>query len=503
MKHLLNTCQFWLHLLCAGMTITSCTADKDYFDPNAIAQQAKADYEATFKSLFGEINSVGSWDLTTRSVTLPTQEQFNSFWSSDLTKVDPAISRDLANLMLEYYLNYEGYNNEDKGSSFTWVVPNNDFSIQPVFLGYNGCGFNLWMTVQTENDTQEYLLTSKDDGTVKVKRTANSSLSLPGTEGTTLGEKDAFNNKVTIDGKTYKVFNPAYEIQSKTITFKQGSLPVGAKITFRSEATKSGQKYNYSSTSTEHKEFILVDNINVPESMKSVDGQYAILACEAGADWDLNDVIFLVSGKPYVPQASVIENKTREENENVSKRYMVEDLGAAQASDIDFNDLVFDIQETTKVTYSAEVVDGKYDKEHEVETSRELESQILTIQALGGTKDITLKIGGQVVFQKSASDLNVGTMYNTGMGKTIDPIVIDLAEFGNPWIAGQNNIQVIVTDANEGIQEPNAAHWEINFPVNGTVPAIIAVNTNHNWNAEKESVFKEGSNLNLKKLIAE
>lgn len=488
---------------CAGMTITSCTADKDYFDPNAIAQQAKDDYVATFKTMMTNYNTVPSWDLATYSATLPSQNEFNGLWSTELTKVDPALVNSISDVMLEYYLNYDGYNNEDKGERVDWLVPDNDFSLQPIFVGFNGCDFKVWMTVEIdENTTQEYLLTTKDDGSVMVKPTANSSLRKPGDNGTTLGAQNT-GTKI-IDNKKYVVFKPAYEVQSKTITFKKGTFPVGAKITFRSEAKRNGKTYNYSSTSQEHNEFILLNPDYIPESLKDNNKQYTILACEAGADWDLNDVIFMVSGEPYIPQSTVIiDNPTGERDDEITytKRYMVEDLGAAQASDIDFNDLVFDIEEKTHRYYSSKIVNQEYDLNNEVEdlSKREVLSQTLTIHALGGTKDIELFVGGQSVFKKSNYEgLDYHTMYNTGRGPKIDPIVINLTDF--PWKPSENNIKVIVGGPSEPVQTPDDVKWEIRFPMMGDVPSVIAVNYDTPWNAERESVFDESSNLKLKRI---
>lgn len=74
-----------------------------------------------------------------------------------------------------------------------------------------------------------------------------------------------------------------------------------------------------------------------------IDTIMMIVACEdtnVSSDNDMNDVVFMVYGKPYVPGVETIEEGTPI-TKKTTVRYMIEDLGATD--DFDFNDIVIDV----------------------------------------------------------------------------------------------------------------------------------------------------------------
>ena len=132
-----------------------------------------------------------------------------------------------------------------------------------------------------------------------------------------------------------------------------------------------------------------------------------------------------------------------------AKRYMIEDLGADEGSDFDFNDIVVDV-----------IDDGV--------------NQIAKVRAMGGTLDFTITIGN-TSWTKS-SEFIPSVMYNT-----VNPdYSAVLAEFEVTGWTG-NNISVSVNGKNGLI-------WEIPFPRQGQAPMIIATKPTVNWNIERQSV---------------
>ena len=138
-----------------------------------------------------------------------------------------------------------------------------------------------------------------------------------------------------------------------------------------------------------------------------------------------------------------------------AKRYMIEDLGADEGSDFDFNDIVVD------------VIDNGV-------------KQIAKVRAMGGTLDFTITIGN-TSWTKS-SEFNPSTMYNT-----INPdYSAVLTEFEVTGWTG-NNISISVNGK-------NGLTWEIPFPRQGQAPMIIAMEPLVNWNIERQSVSADWFN---------
>lgn len=179
------------------------------------------------------------------------------------------------------------------------------------------------------------------------------------------------------------------------------------------------------------------------------------IAFDCDGDKNYSDLICWIQVLDYVTPPSPVA---------YGKRYMVEDLG--RIGDFDFNDIVFDV---------IQLPDG---------------SQTCYVRALGGTYNITIKVGN-TTWSKEGSQINVDgelvaaeedKMYNTlpPNGEWI------LAEFPvTGWDPTDNNVTVLVnTRGQDGQYYTNT----IQFPENGDVPMMVAVSTDKLWMTEYVSI---------------
>jgi hypothetical protein len=139
-----------------------------------------------------------------------------------------------------------------------------------------------------------------------------------------------------------------------------------------------------------------------------------------------------------------------------AKRFFVEDLGGASNSDIDFNDIVFDVVEYTN-------------KEQEV-----------IVRALGGTLPITITVCG-TSWSKPAD--KVSDMIHTGAdGKAIDyGMIFDSFKISGWDPTDNSKVSVQVEDKN-GFKFIEA------FPKNGDIPLMVAFSVAKPWKAERQPI---------------
>ena len=175
-------------------------------------------------------------------------------------------------------------------------------------------------------------------------------------------------------------------------------------------------------------------------------------------DWDMNEVVFLMYGDPKIPDKIEITND--EIKESVTKRYMIEDLGSTD--DFDFNDVVVDVTEECTLKITKE--NGVITKTENVKTE-----QKAIIRHLGGSLPFTLTIGNTSLPEiQGALNKNPNTEYMI-----------------EGWEPDKNNISVTVKGTeNDGIHT-------VNFPANGEIPMIIAVDPTVNWMEERVAITKE------------
>lgn len=239
-----------------------------------------------------------------------------------------------------------------------------------------------------------------------------------------------------------------------------------------------------------------------------------VLACEdcdqanlgRGDDSDYNEVVFLLTGLD-VPDV-IYDEKVVEKT--YAKRYLIEDLG--NTYDFDFNDIVVDVNYTTKHLYSI----GSDGSTTEIENEEyPYESQTATVTYLCGTMPHQVKVGdtyfGQVTdptdleqtqaqLVKDPSILGVGTTCAAGSTPGIYPSVTKEIE---GWDPDENNITAIVWKIASPAADPASTEgvWTSEFPEEGEVPYIIAVDQNIQWMPESQSIpssWFEGGDMSSK-----
>lgn len=201
----------------------------------------------------------------------------------------------------------------------------------------------------------------------------------------------------------------------------------------------------------------------IPSEVSSNDQVNYIGIDEQAHDGNYYNLVLAVVHKPHT----------------AAKRYMVEDLGAVATSDIDFNDVVFDLKKSESVFGS--------------ETD-------LIIRAMGGTLDFGLNIGGAEILKKSdLKSYNTKAMYKTGMrnGKSslldYDGIIYQETLSDNPWIPENNNVSITVykdentTVTGDNVQIEKNGTYTIPFPGAGEAPCIIAFPVSKMWRDEGHS----------------
>ena len=197
---------------------------------------------------------------------------------------------------------------------------------------------------------------------------------------------------------------------------------------------------------------------NLPDGYKA-----SIIACEDlptsnGSDWDINDVVFMVYGKPNVPFTQEIKDGDPI-TKKTTVRYMIEDLGATD--DFDFNDIVVDVIEETVST-------PKYNKNNKSITWTDSEpTQKAIVRHLGGTLPFKLTIGNtELEEMQGVLGSNPNKEYEiTG------------------WNKNSHNISVKVKQASNSTVYNNVA-----FPKSGEAPMIVAKDPQVEWMPERKHV---------------
>ena len=457
-----------------GLAFTACSHD-DYFDSETPVNNQKAEYATNFVKKYGAIDPNQTWDFCSME---PTYSLITSNVSATRTRAGESnFSRTNGELIVEkdviaYMLDNmpEGKNNTVKGKPFTMTVPGNSFTIVPIFQGFARYYWQLWMHVEGLGD---HLVWSKGDD-FAYRNDSESDWIKPGTGIAGINRSAARENPCEVKGPSYTYAN----------------LPAGAKMYFYLKVWWYGydngydvyqrwlQNPNASDVSMKVCSSIanmMLDLQNVPKPKNIPEGnQVTIIGCEDNdnGDYDYEDLVFLVYGKPVPPTERVEEVEVA-----TTKRYFMEDLGTTD--DFDFNDVVVDVQTNRKkITY---IYEGDTDNLiSQTETS--LDDQAV-VRAAGGTMDFTLTIGSTTWIK--SEHINSKEMWNTGWnGASINyTAVLDKPFKVEGFKAGQNNISVAVVDNGTSGQVKT-----ITFPKQGEAPMMLAVDASTNWMIERKSI---------------
>jgi hypothetical protein len=453
----------------AMLGITSCSKTDVYDEKQQEANKAAEEqvkqekvvdeYEKNFVDTYGEIDPNQSWDFSTGDeyFSLPSSARAATRGVLEdryLTKSQEYYKIEDATLSKMNEVFKENTNNYNTGKKFAMTVPNNNFTIMPIFMGQSGGNFDLYMHVDGVGEIKVW---SKWEG---IQVMGKNSKGQDVTTWTNLQSFDSGKNCLN-----------ATAIQSKYITFH--GLPAGATMYFYLKITSAANGYNTAGQSLGSindymREYQFGANDVTPSKLPGVDNpEVKIIGCEdavTNSDKDYNDVVFMLYGDPYVPESFEVEDLEK----TVKKRYFIEDLGASD--DTDFNDIVVDVvstytykrttSETGIVTFSDEQV-----------KSRKAE-----IRALGGTLNFELNIGG-TTWKKSA-DFDPSVMYNTKEPDYTE--VLHTIDLPNEYDPASNNISVTVYQ-----KDSDKVSANVNFPADGTVPMIIAANAYEEWSVER------------------
>ncbi len=436
----------------------------DVFDSNAAnelkKEQQEKDYTSNFVKKYGAVEGK-SWDLATLATSYTLESSNRALTRDGVYNADATVGEMLVNKATIDWMSDNmkaGKNNVKKGKPFYLQVPNNSFTIVPIFQGTASYYWQLWMHVDGLGDK---LVWSKGDIEYITKEGATD-WKKPGTGNTGM--------------------NNAFQIKAPTYTF--ANLPVDANMYFYLLVWDSFDKFKDQSinprklTSLNQMMLALID-CDVPSNVPA-GNEVSIIGCEDNAkgDFDYEDLVFMMYGNPAPPIKHV-----EEVIEGTPKRYMMEDLGE-EHPDFDFNDVVVDvITDRVKTQYFYDIAaDGSWTLT-DTKTIKNL-PDIAVVRAAGGILDFTLKIGN-TTWTKSAKFPNYQQMLNTGRDGEID-YDKELDTFKvEGWNPTNNNISVKVAGVDN----------DITFPETGKAPKVIAVDPTTKWMNERtpapESWFKK------------
>ncbi len=478
-------------ILCAGLMVSCSTTDyyntqeggayREYY-----VQKIKADYDAAFKAAFGEIDSNQSWDFSIagkkKGVRAAENEGIqNSDYvfvvEGDKSKVKESVELPASPIAQcrNFFRGKYGQDNSKYGSEKFTIISKGEVIIAPIWHGY--CADDYTFVVDGTNP-QTSLVTRYTFTTLEIKELLG------------YGEWGANTDPIeTSVGSTHP--------KGWVFPFPDGTL-----VNFY---LMNGEEKGTTIKGDKNNKDLYGNSMMHPNS----DPHYTdiFLLDDSDNNKDFDDLIVFIATREGVEAPEVTEDLTQIIT-GPSKRYMVEDLGASQSSDIDFNDVVVDFYQLTKQI------------EHRVNgltTSFETEDiQTAVIRALGGTKNIHLYVGDECIYSKSGHDgYSIGDMLNTSGNINYDSETnaietIDLSTKNGtswcPWSADSNNIKIVVDDNNADagsgqVQKPDPlVSWSITWAEPGTVPSVIAVDPIQYWNYERISVFDTGSSLNLLQL---
>ena len=432
----------------------------DMFDSNAANEQKKELQEKSYAELF--VNNYGStegksWDLATLATSYTLESSNRALTRDGEYNANATVGEMLIEKATIDWMSTNmkaGANNVAKGKPFYLQVPNNSFTIVPIFQGTASYYWQLWMYVDGVGDK---LIWSKGD--IKyITSDGSTDWKSPGTGGTGM--------------------NSAFQIKAPTYEFK--NLPKNANMYFYLKVWNSytdyeNQSINPRKLTSLNQMMLALINCQVPSNVPA-GNEVSIIGCEdnVNGDFDYEDLVFMMYGNPAPPIKHVDEVIV-----GTPKRFMMEDLGE-EKPDFDFNDVVVDvISGRAKVKREYEILENggwKLIKETTIENLPD----IAVIRAAGGILDFTLKIG-DTTWRKKVKFPNYQQMLNTGRDgeinyeKELDTFKVE------GWNPDNNNISVTV----EG--NPN----DIIFPKEGDAPMIIAVDPTTDWMVERTPAPKD------------
>ena len=436
----------------------------DLFDDHAKERDVKAQYAENFSKSYPNVSLNQSWDYSNKNeaYSLPTVTNHAAKRAARAAnyQLTTGGEYEVDNSTLTWMKKklVDGKDNRSLGKPFYMKTPSNSFTIVPIYQGQASSVWELHAVI----DGVDFKVWEKCQD-VWVKKNENSDWQTVSSVSNT---------------ELYKSTDNVAAVKAQSYTFD--NVPVGVEMYFYLLVTKvTNSKYNYtvnSQMSSLNGMMLSLNDCPRPANI-SEDNEVMIIACEdvydnaakgVKSDKDMNDVVFMVYGKPEVPSTiEITEDMSIEKKTTV--RYMIEDLGATD--DFDFNDIVVDVSEiwTSSPVFTNGVLSGWVDSDKHQEA---------VVRAMGGTIDFDLTIGN-TSWSKSGAGFDVKTMYNTQGTIDYDKVLAKFDVTG--WNAKTNNVSIKVNDKDGQL-------FNITFPKSGEVPMIIAVEPTQKWMKERVSV---------------
>lgn len=433
-----------LAFMLAVTGMAACSNSRDLYDPDLVERDLKQTYNSNFKAKYPNVDlnqdySYGPntvvYDFATAAKS-PTRaggeaaDVVTEVGSDWYTTDDNLLSWMKAELK-------EKEDNSSKGYPFTMNAPGNEFTIVPIYQGKAGAAWDLHLVIEG----QDIRLWGKSENMEKSSDNVNW-------------------KKIDNSENGGDLSNAAY-VRTKPITIK--NVPQGASMYLYLKVTRGSSGWtNLGDVYSSVENYMVALNCTERPAGLPEDYQSMIIGCEDSrndkaancqTDNDFNDVVFLVYGKPYMPQPIKIEEGFVK---STTVRYMMEDLGATD--DFDFNDIVVDVTEKVqmkKITVGETITFEEGEK-----------SQSATIRHLGGTLPFTLKIGDTVLPERQG-------MLDVDLEETF-PV--------SGWSRELHNVSLSVKELNS-----NGVH-NISFPKAGEAPMIIRTDITQQWMPERQSV---------------
>lgn len=434
MRTFLKTFSMMAVAAVAGVSVTSCTSDKDLYNPEVVKENVKAEYAANFVKAFGEVSETKNWDMSNYKAQIVTRGA-TEISTERVAGLDFGVRKSIFG-KFSVTKNTDLYNEITKsifkenvpktGQPAVLLAPDNDFTIYPIGT-QTGAKYKMYVQV---GDNDPELIFNKDWNDHDIYYVNDMKKALPGLHV---------------------------------------SAPVGTPIEIWIDRT-DGTRPNIYGTSNGMA--ITVESQVRPDGVDpNATVKYVGIEDWTQGDMDYNDLVIAIVGNPDAPEPIIIQDDYyTKEIARPAKRYMIEDLGTTD--DFDFNDVVVDVMDVISQKYHVTIVNGKKDSEEPV--GDQIHSQKAFIRALGGTMDFILKIGNTT--WKKSDNANAAEMINTETpeyGKT-------LFEFDvTGWEPELNNVSLKVVD-----ELGNT----IEFPKQGAIPMMFATSTRTDWMTERQKI---------------
>ena len=512
-----------------GLGSLSSCQDYEPYDSEVLV---KTSFEENFKKAFGEISPNQTWDLTkviprtwkydvdlsgitTRATDAG--EQYTAAPASEILSANQprnVPTNEVGNntnwLSYGWYevqnttLNWLNENipesvvNTSKGSPFTLHAPSNAFAIIPIYQGFAGLVWDLHLVDMTNK--KDYNLWSRSQGIWR--RRGNNNWSQP---------DQTYANGSTIE--TSRNSGVKYnKIVGKPIIIDANKVH-GEFFLYLDITSGGNDTYAHDhEAQCSHEGMMLALHCPLPgnlDQFTGVDESFCmVVGCEdanlSGSDWDMNDVVFLIVGYPNIPDVV----------EHYFKRYLCEDLG--NTFDFDFNDIVVDVQQTS-------FINVEYDADGNPVRKEDMSKRIQTasIEHICGSLPFQVTVGNytfpavsdptnQEQTEDELGEVGEGTLNSSGSTgaptrATLPGYDPEVTEHITGWDRNANNISIAVAGHGQSsvlaeatafgtkVEEENAEKhiYRIDFPDDGEVPLIIAVDRYVHWMDEFEHIPEE------------